>query len=109
MRIISETKNPEHIDALMDHLDQRFQAFPGMRAFSSRGSIISSNDGGTRAVALNISGPGLPEIYQTAQRVYQDAGKIIDKQVTILAEVEFVSGQFLIYDLRLNFRVMIKS
>jgi multidrug efflux pump subunit AcrB len=78
LRIISETKNPEHIDWLMEHLDKRFQAFPGMRAFSSRGSIISSNDGGTRAVALNISGPGLPEIYQTAQRVYQDAGEIID-------------------------------
>jgi multidrug efflux pump subunit AcrB len=77
LRIISETKNPKHIDALMNLLDERFREFPGMRAFSSRGSIISSNDGGTRAVALNISGPGLPEIYQTAQRVYQDAGRII--------------------------------
>jgi multidrug efflux pump subunit AcrB len=77
LRIISETKNPKHIDSFMDLLDERFREFPGMRAFSSRGSIISSNDGGTRAVALNISGPGLPEIYQTAQRVYQDAGRII--------------------------------
>ena len=77
LRIITETKDPKHIDALMDLLDERFREFPGMRAFSSRGSIISSNDGGTRAVALNISGPGLPEIYQTAQRVYQDAGRII--------------------------------
>ncbi len=77
LRIISETKDPKHIDALMNLLDGRFREFPGMRAFSSRGSIISSNDGGTRAVALNISGPGLPEIYQTAQSVYQAAGGVI--------------------------------
>jgi multidrug efflux pump subunit AcrB len=77
LRIISETRDPKHIDALMNLLDGRFRAYPGMRAFSSRGSIISSNDGGTRAVALNISGPGLPEIYQIAQRVYRDAGEVI--------------------------------
>jgi multidrug efflux pump subunit AcrB len=77
LRIISETKDPKHIDVLMDLLDERFRTYPGMRAFSSRGSIISSNDGGTRAVALNISGPGLPDIYQTAQRVYREAGDVI--------------------------------
>ncbi len=42
-----------------------------MRAFSARGSIISSNDGGTRAVALDISGRDLPEIYKTALEVYR--------------------------------------
>jgi multidrug efflux pump subunit AcrB len=78
LRVIAETKNPKHIDALMDKLDQRFRTYPGMRAFSSRGSIISSNDGGTRAVALNISGPGLPEIYRTALEVYRQAGETID-------------------------------
>jgi multidrug efflux pump subunit AcrB len=77
LRIISETRDPKHIDALMNLLDERFRTYPGMRAFSSRGSIISSNDGGTRAVALNISGPALPEIYQIAQRVYREAGEVI--------------------------------
>jgi multidrug efflux pump subunit AcrB len=77
MRVISVTKDPRHIDALMDILDARFRQFPGMRAFSSRGSIISSNDGGTRAVALDISGPELPEIYQTAARINRDAADII--------------------------------
>ncbi|MCB1133424.1 MAG: efflux RND transporter permease subunit, partial [Verrucomicrobiae bacterium] len=77
LRIISETKEPKQINALMDKLDERFRSYPGMRAFSSRGSIISSNDGGTRAVALNISGPELPGIYQTALDVYQRAGEVI--------------------------------
>lgn len=78
LRVIAETKDPKHIDAFMDLIDERFRAYPGMRAFSSRGSIISSNDGGTRAVALNISGPGLPEIYRTALDVYRRAGETID-------------------------------
>ncbi|MCF7733960.1 MAG: efflux RND transporter permease subunit [Akkermansiaceae bacterium] len=77
LRVIAETRNPKHIDALMDRLDEIFRGYPGMRAFSSRGSIISSNDGGTRAVALNISGPSLPEIYRTALNVYRRAGEVI--------------------------------
>jgi multidrug efflux pump subunit AcrB len=78
MRVIAETKDPKHIDALMEVLNERFRAIPGMRAFSSRGSIISSNDGGTRAVALDISGRELPEIYRTALDIYRQAQDQID-------------------------------
>jgi len=70
MRVIAVTKDPKHIDPFMEILNQRFRAYPGMRAFAARGSIISSNDGGTRAVALDISGRDLPEIYKTASKVY---------------------------------------
>ncbi|WP_193214586.1 efflux RND transporter permease subunit [Luteolibacter marinus] len=78
LRVIAVTKNPKHIDPFMEILNERFRAYPGMRAFSSRGSIISSNDGGTRAVTLNISGPDLPEIYRTALTAYRMAGEAID-------------------------------
>jgi len=71
--IISETINPAHIDALMDAIDKRYRAFPGMRAFSSRGSIISSNDGGTRSVNLDISGPRLEDIYTVAEAAFRRA------------------------------------
>ena len=47
-----------------------------MRAFSSRGSIISSNDGGTRAVSLDISGPDLASLYATAEAAYRRAGTL---------------------------------
>ena len=77
LRVVAETRNPKHIDALMDRIDTLFRGFPGMRAFSSRGSIISSNDGGTRAVAVNVSGPALPAIYQTALAIYGRAGEVI--------------------------------
>ena len=78
LRVIAETKDPRHIDAFMDIIDERFRAYPGMRAFSSRGSIISSNDGGTRAVNLDISGPDLPAVYETALRAYRRAEEVVD-------------------------------
>lgn len=77
MRIIAETKDPKHIDAFMEVINERFRRYPGMRAFSSRGSIISSNDGGTRAVAVNVSGTDLAEIYQVATTVFQKAEEVV--------------------------------
>lgn len=71
LRLIAVTKNHKHIDPYIGIVNERFRKFPGMRAFSARGSIISSNDGGTRAVALDISGRDLPEIYKTALEVYR--------------------------------------
>ena len=78
LRIISEPKRAGDIDAVMDALDARFRAYPGMRAFSSRGSIISSNDGGTRSINLDISGLDLADIYQVAGRAYERAEAIFD-------------------------------
>ncbi|MDF1756478.1 MAG: efflux RND transporter permease subunit [Verrucomicrobiales bacterium] len=77
LRVIAVPKNPKHIDPYIDIVNKRFRAYPGMRAFSARGSIISSNDGGTRAVALDISGRDLPEIYNTALEVYRLSGEYI--------------------------------
>jgi multidrug efflux pump subunit AcrB len=72
------TKNFDHIDEYMEKINAIYQSYPGMRAFSSRGSIISSNDGGTRAVALDISGTELSEIYDTATEIYEAAENLID-------------------------------
>lgn len=76
MRIITEPKHPDHVDALMDAMVAKYETYPGMRAFASRGSIISSNDGGTRSVNLNISGPDLASLYRVAQAAYDRAGEI---------------------------------
>ena len=78
LRMIVETRDPKHINALMDIIDRKFREYPGMRAFSSRGSIISSNTGGTRSVNVDIAGTNLESIYTTASKVYQRANKIFD-------------------------------
>ncbi|MFO7786880.1 MAG: efflux RND transporter permease subunit [Halospina sp.] len=78
IRIIAETINPDDIDALMDEITRFYETFPGMRAFAAKGSIISSNDGGTRSINLDISGPDLQTVYQTANRIYDRAQTIFD-------------------------------
>ncbi|MCB1204494.1 MAG: efflux RND transporter permease subunit [Verrucomicrobiae bacterium] len=93
MRIIAVTKDPKHIDAFMALTNERLRHFPGMRAFSARGSIISSNDGGTRAVALDISGGNLPELYAAATEVYRRAGEVIEEAQINSVPSSLVLGQ----------------
>jgi multidrug efflux pump subunit AcrB len=47
-----------------------------MRAFATRGSIISSNDGGTRSINLDIAGSKLDDIYDVALAAYRRAEEI---------------------------------
>ncbi|WP_231757118.1 efflux RND transporter permease subunit [Microbulbifer elongatus] len=78
LRIIAETKDPRHIDELMTIIVKQYEQYPGMRAFATRGSIISSNDGGTRSVNLDISGANLADLYQVARTAYSRAQQIFD-------------------------------
>ncbi|SDZ77643.1 efflux RND transporter permease subunit [Microbulbifer marinus] len=78
LRIIAESKNPAHIDELMAAIVRKYESYPGMRAFAARGSIISSNDGGTRSVNLDISGANLADLYKVARAAYTRAGQIFD-------------------------------
>ncbi len=77
--MIAETVDPSQIDDLMEAVNGRFREFPGMRGFSSRGSIISSNDGGSRSVNLDIAGADLEDIYRVANAVYRRAGEVLDE------------------------------
>ncbi|MFW5816548.1 MAG: efflux RND transporter permease subunit, partial [Wenzhouxiangella sp.] len=76
--LLAETVDPGQIDALMEVLTDYYRGFPGMRAFASRGSIISSNDGGTRSVNLDITGRDLADIYRVAQLAYDRAESLFD-------------------------------
>ena len=72
-RIISEPVRPADIDEYMDAITAKYREYPGMRAFAARGSIISSNDGGTRSINLDVSGPNLGVIYAAALATYRRA------------------------------------
>jgi multidrug efflux pump subunit AcrB len=62
----------------MSSISALFLEYPGMRAFASRGSIISSNDGGTRSVNVDISGPDLAALYGVADALYRRAGELFE-------------------------------
>ncbi|HMA98230.1 MAG TPA: efflux RND transporter permease subunit, partial [Wenzhouxiangella sp.] len=76
--LLAETVDPRQIDAFMEVVTDYYRTFPGMRAFANRGSIISSNDGGTRSVNLDITGRELAEIYRVAQLAYDRAESLFD-------------------------------
>lgn len=78
IRIITQPKDPSHIKALMTAIQNKYEQYPAMRAFVTRGSIITSNSGGTRSVNLDISGPNLADIYDTANKAYERAQKVFD-------------------------------
>lgn len=76
--VIAETVAPGDIGALMNALTSKFREYPGMRAFASRGSIISSNRGGSRSVNLDITGPSLEQIYDVARTALRRAEAVFD-------------------------------
>ncbi len=78
MRIIAEPKNPDHVDALIDAVTTKYSEYPGMRSFATRGSIITSNDGGSRSINLEIAGSDLAAIYQVANTACRRANEVFD-------------------------------
>ncbi|AGA90026.1 cation/multidrug efflux pump [Thioflavicoccus mobilis 8321] len=79
IRIISEPIDPGQIDELMAALRRMYEAYPGMRTFVSRGSIITSNEGGTRSINLDIAGPRLEAIYAVALAAYRRAQAVFEQ------------------------------
>ncbi len=77
LRVIAETIDPDQINDLMNALTDRFRQEPDMRAFAARGSIISSNDGGTRSVNVDISGAKLTDLFAAAQAIYARASELM--------------------------------
>jgi multidrug efflux pump subunit AcrB len=81
--VMAEPTRPQDIEPMMRAFTHLFRSYPGMRAFSSRGSIISSNDGGSRAVNLDIAGANQAELYQTAQYALLKAQQLFSEaQIT---------------------------
>ena len=78
VRILSEPIRADDIEPMMNSIVEIYEQYPGMRGFSSRGSIIASNQGGTRAVNLDISGPDMAALYKTADRAYRHAGRLFE-------------------------------
>ncbi|GAA4890360.1 efflux RND transporter permease subunit [Ferrimonas pelagia] len=75
---LSAPVDSAHINAMMSAITEKFRSYPKMRAFSSRGSIISSNDGGTRAVAVDLAGSDTALLYQAADAVYRKAEALFE-------------------------------
>lgn len=81
--VMAEPTRSQDLEPMMNSFTQLFKSYPGMRAFSSRGSIMSSNDGGSRAVNLDISGANQAALYQTTQHALLKAKELFSQaQIT---------------------------
>ena len=75
---VTEPIERNHTQALMDALTRQFRAEPGMRSFTSRGSIFSGNRGGSRSINVELSGHNLEQLFTTALKVFIAADSLFD-------------------------------
>ncbi len=78
LSVLSEPVAGSDLQLMMDELSDLLRSYPGMRAFSARGSIISSNDGGTRAVAIELSGSDMAGLYSSGRALLERAEALFE-------------------------------
>jgi multidrug efflux pump subunit AcrB len=65
-------------DDFLNIASARASEFPGIRSFSSKGSIFSGNFGGTRSINIDISGPELQSLFAAGLKVFLKSKAIFD-------------------------------
>jgi multidrug efflux pump subunit AcrB len=76
--VVREATDRRQTDALMAVATEKTNALPGLRSFSSRGSIFSSNFGGTRSINIEVSAPDLEGLFQAGFKVFTKSKQIFD-------------------------------
>lgn len=76
--MIGGTKDAADINAMIDILTEKNANYPGMIAFSARGSLFSGNDGGTRSMDLEISGPDLEPLFGIGLKAFLRAKQVLN-------------------------------
>lgn len=67
-----------HTDAFLKVASERTSEMPGLRSFSSTGSIFSGNFGGTRSINIDISGPDLQTLFDAGLKVFLKSKQVFD-------------------------------
>jgi multidrug efflux pump subunit AcrB len=75
---VTEPIDPAHTEALRRGLEEGFRQIPGMRSFTTRGSIFSDNRGGTRSINVEISGRNLEQLFATSLAILRRAEALFD-------------------------------
>jgi len=77
LRIVTQPVDPDHVLPMMRAIEEHYAGYAGMRSFVTRGSIITSNDGGTRSVDVDVSGPRLEAVYAVARDIYDRSRSVL--------------------------------
>ncbi len=76
--VVREATDRRQTADLMQVATAKTAELPGLRSFSSRGSIFSGNFGGTRSINLEVSGPDLETLFEAASKVFAKSKQIFD-------------------------------
>ena len=76
--VVREATDRRQTEALMRVATDKTGQLPGLRSFSSRGSIFSGNFGGTRSINVEVSGPDLEALFEAGFKVFKRAQQIFD-------------------------------
>jgi multidrug efflux pump subunit AcrB len=76
--VVREATDRRQTEALMQAATEKTSELPGLRSFSSRGSIFSGNFGGTRSINVEVSGPVLEVLFPAGAKVFEKAQQIFD-------------------------------
>ncbi len=76
--IIVEATSINQVDDLLDIVMQRSREIPGIHAFASRGSIFSSNWGGSRSINLELSGIELAPLFDAGLKAFVQAQSVFE-------------------------------
>ncbi len=91
--VVREATDRRQTEALMGVATEKTEGLPGLRSFSSRGSIFSSNFGGTRSINIEVSGPDLVSLFEAGSRVQDKAKTIFDRPRVKSEPSSLVLGQ----------------
>ncbi|MFT5351674.1 MAG: multidrug efflux pump subunit AcrB [Gammaproteobacteria bacterium] len=76
--ILPEATSRHQVEDLKEIITKKIQEVPGVIAFASRGSIFSSNTGGSRSINLELSGTDLVALFDAGFKTFIKSKQIFD-------------------------------
>ena len=76
--VIPEATSIGQANDLLDIIVEKIKEIPGIHAFASRGSIFSSNWGGSRSINLELSGTDLVSLFDAGLKAFVQAQSVFE-------------------------------
>ena len=76
--VLLEATSPGQVNDLLEIVVEKIREIPGIHSFASRGSIFSSNWGGSRSINLELSGTDLVSLFDAGLKAFVKAQSVFD-------------------------------
>ena len=76
--VLLEATSPGQVNDLLEIVVEKIKEIPGIHSFASRGSIFSSNWGGSRSINLELSGTDLVSLFDAGLKAFIKAQSVFE-------------------------------